>query len=694
MPPIALVHPAAALDSDDDGSVTADHRKSSQFRQSVGAVHSMVLDHFTKMAAERKYLVDPRTHRMKQWDLVMIMLLLFTAVVTPAEVSFMTVSINALFVINRFVDLCFLWDMGIQCRLMFEAADGTFICSWRKSTWRYLKGWFVLDLISVIPFDVIGFFFEDSDADGKSSSVGNARILRNVRLLRLLKLLRIVRANRILTRWESRIGIAYSTISLYKFGITLVTLCHWGACMWYVAAFVEDDPSCDARIVTIPGTGEVLEGCPSWVTNTGVRGTPFGNRYSYSFYFAVTVLFSGGPAGDMMPQNMTERMCLTFLIAVSGSIYAYVIGAVCGIISQQDMATKIFRQSMDHLNLYMGENRLPQTMRVRMRNFFLRAREMHRERFYHETLQIMSPTLRGEVLAMTQGDWIQKVPFFCGAPPKEQRDFMSALVLCLKTELFAQQDMVVQEGELCNDMYIIQRGLVACLGRVLSRGRLVGQDMVLSRWKWRRQYSARALTFVEVQKITNEDLARTLDDGDFPFTRHNIKRSAMRLCLCRGMLLAASRIKAQQEIDGGGDGDGDGGGGDGGVGSGVGGGSSRKVSASFGMLSNFAFEPGDIADAGERRENSTGKSAKDLLALDGAADHNVLRQGGVGAVNVRRESLQAESLTAPPVADTAYGNVRVQAQLDALQQQMAQQGNTLQELTRMLRSKTAEVREL
>jgi len=676
MPPIALVHPAAALDSDDDGSVTADHRKSSQFRQSVGAVHSMVLDHFTKMAAERKYLVDPRTHRMKQWDLVMIMLLLFTAVVTPAEVSFMTVSINALFVINRFVDLCFLWDMGIQCRLMFEAADGTFICSWRKSTWRYLKGWFVLDLISVIPFDVIGFFFEDSDADGKSSSVGNARILRNVRLLRLLKLLRIVRANRILTRWESRIGIAYSTISLYKFGITLVTLCHWGACMWYVAAFVEDDPSCDARIVTIPGTGEVLEGCPSWVTNTGVRGTPFGNRYSYSFYFAVTVLFSGGPAGDMMPQNMTERMCLTFLIAVSGSIYAYVIGAVCGIISQQDMATKIFRQSMDHLNLYMGENRLPQTMRVRMRNFFLRAREMHRERFYHETLQIMSPTLRGEVLAMTQGDWIQKVPFFCGAPPKEQRDFMSALVLCLKTELFAQQDMVVQEGELCNDMYIIQRGLVACLGRVLSRGRLVGQDMVLSRWKWRRQYSARALTFVEVQKITNEDLARTLDDGDFPFTRHNIKRSAMRLCLCRGVLLAASKIQAQQEIDEAAAGGGGGGGG-------------RKRPSSFGMLSTFAHEPAGIPGVGGQRDNSTGKSVRNVLVLDGAADSNVLRPGGVGAVNVRRQSL-----VAPPAADAACDNARVQAQLDALQQQMAQQGKALQELTRMLRSRTAEVREL
>ena len=97
----------------------------------------MVMQHFMEQAAQRKYLVDPRSLRMKQWDLVMVVLLLFTAVVTPAEVSFMSVSINALFFVNRIVDMCFLWDMSIQFRLIYEAPDGAWICSWRKSTERY-----------------------------------------------------------------------------------------------------------------------------------------------------------------------------------------------------------------------------------------------------------------------------------------------------------------------------------------------------------------------------------------------------------------------------------------------------------------------------------------------------------------------------------------------------------------------------
>lgn len=46
-------------------------------------------------------IINPRNSAMKQWDLVMMACLLFTAVFTPFEVAFLQTSLDPLFVINR-----------------------------------------------------------------------------------------------------------------------------------------------------------------------------------------------------------------------------------------------------------------------------------------------------------------------------------------------------------------------------------------------------------------------------------------------------------------------------------------------------------------------------------------------------------------------------------------------------------------
>ena len=50
---------------------------------------------------------------------------------------------------------------------------------------RYLKGWFVIDLISCIPFDII--------IEGQSSFNTIARISRTSRLYKMIRLLRLLK---------------------------------------------------------------------------------------------------------------------------------------------------------------------------------------------------------------------------------------------------------------------------------------------------------------------------------------------------------------------------------------------------------------------------------------------------------------------------------------------------------------------
>ena len=59
-----------------------------------------------------------------------------------------------------------------------------------------------------------------------------------------------------------------------------------------------------------------------------------------------------------------------FAMACGGFIYAYIVGAVCGIVATMDEATAKFQQRMDALQYYIKENRIPKSLKYRLREYF------------------------------------------------------------------------------------------------------------------------------------------------------------------------------------------------------------------------------------------------------------------------------------------------------------------------------------
>ena len=140
------------------------------------------------------WLLNPRGALVGYWDLVITMALMFTISVTPYEVSLdVSKNLDTLFWINQVVGIIFLVDIVCQFFLPTQNGDGQWIKDHAKLATAYLRGWFVLDLVSVLPFDVViasGALVVD-ERDRKL-----VRLMRLVRVLRLLKLVRILRASR------------------------------------------------------------------------------------------------------------------------------------------------------------------------------------------------------------------------------------------------------------------------------------------------------------------------------------------------------------------------------------------------------------------------------------------------------------------------------------------------------------------
>jgi hypothetical protein len=196
--------------------------------------------------------LDPRDKYMMRWDGLVIVLLIFTAYVTPYEVAFLSTKLNGMFYLNRFIDLAFFLDL---CKnfltAYFDAEEQYWVGDSRKIAKKYLKSWFTVDLVSILPFDSVGIALQ-------SDEMQEAQGIRLIRVLRLLKLMRLLRSLRILSRWQDQLGLTYVFRTFTKFVVLLLTMTHWMACMMRLIPDLFEYTN---------GEGEAL----SWLTKSEVQ---------------------------------------------------------------------------------------------------------------------------------------------------------------------------------------------------------------------------------------------------------------------------------------------------------------------------------------------------------------------------------------------------------------------------------------
>lgn len=211
------------------------------------------------LRANERFIVDPRkSAAYKFWVLVVLVAMVYTATVTPYECAFHTppprCTIDSLFIINRFIDVIFYIDMIITFRLAyFDPRSGRWVREGRTIARRYIRGVFVIDLISVIPLWPISFSecVDTLGDDGFPSnevlgSSGTSSAARNVRLLRLLRLTRLVKASRVLLGlledlMTNQFEATYANLKLLKLALALCFYSHWQACIFGLSKFFTDE---------------------------------------------------------------------------------------------------------------------------------------------------------------------------------------------------------------------------------------------------------------------------------------------------------------------------------------------------------------------------------------------------------------------------------------------------------------------
>ena len=218
--------------------------------------------------------------------------------------------------------------------------------------------------------------------------------------------------------------------------------------------------------------------------------------------------------GDFSPQNTFERTINFFLMCIGSCVYGYALGEICDKTSNINPAQQEYQMQMDLLNSFMQEIKLPPKRHSDFRAFFAFNKTNFKNKFYVETLlSAMSPDLQGKLAHWQHYGWVKTIPFFNASNPVERDKFITGIATRLEAAAFAPDEMVYNMGDIADCMYIIQQGLCAQAGNVLSDGKFFGEDFVLH--GHRRAYGVRALTFVATYKLTEEALQEILDTGKY-----------------------------------------------------------------------------------------------------------------------------------------------------------------------------------
>ncbi|PIK47946.1 hypothetical protein BSL78_15194, partial [Apostichopus japonicus] len=182
-------------------------------------------------------LQSPRIHRWTilhyspfkaVWDWIILLLVIYTAIITPYNAAFLLSPMDKssptspLTIVDVIVDVMFIIDILINFRTTYVNKNDEVVSHPGKIAVHYFKGWFLIDVVAAIPFDLL---LQSAENDQSTTLVG---------LLKTARLLRLVRVARKLDRYSE-----YGAAVLLLLMCTFALIAHWLACIWYAIGDAE-----------------------------------------------------------------------------------------------------------------------------------------------------------------------------------------------------------------------------------------------------------------------------------------------------------------------------------------------------------------------------------------------------------------------------------------------------------------------
>eukprot|EP01135_Chromosphaera_perkinsii_P001311 Nk52_evm38s164 gene=Nk52_evmTU38s164 len=450
-----------------------------------------------KIVDNKVYIIHPYSSFRWKWDLLMVLLLMYTLVALPITLAFFQDDLPVgWLVFSVLVDVLFLIDIWINFRTAVMIEEDLIITDSKEISRLYLKGWFTVDVVSSLPMDLVTIMFEGSS----TSALKITSALRVLRLAKLLRVLRLSRLFRYISRWQGFYDLTGSVLRISKLVFLMLLFNHWNGCTQFLIAEALNFPK------------------DNWVSLYGIQDASVMEQYIWSLFQALSHMLGIG-YGRFPPVTLAD--CITYIVSmlIGGVLFAVFIGNISMLLLSIDSSGRHYKEKLEEVNEYMNYRRLPKGLRLRVHDYY--EHKYQKKKFFDEEsiLHEMSTVLKGAIGLHNVQDLIHKVPFLRDAGD----DFIDAVSPRLVPNFFLPGDYVVKKG---------QKGVLELLASedkhigIITDGDFFGEICLLVGDRTRRSASVRASTYCDLYSLERSDFNEILKD--FPEVKNKLRSIAVK----------------------------------------------------------------------------------------------------------------------------------------------------------------------
>ncbi|XP_024276303.1 potassium voltage-gated channel subfamily H member 5a [Oncorhynchus tshawytscha] len=467
------------------------------------------------------------------WDWVILILTFYTAIMVPYNVSFKTKQNNlAWLVLDSVVDVIFLVDIVLNFHTTFVGPGGEVISDPKLIRMNYLKTWFVIDLLSCLPYDIINAFEnvnEDSISDSlavghlreSSSSQRNATRAEDSVLPGLsslfssLKVVRLLRLGRVARKLDHYLeyGAAVLVLLVCVFGL----VAHWLACIWYSIGDYEVIDEATNTIKTDSWLYQLATsiGSPYRYNASGSgqwEGGPSKDTlYISSLYFTMTSLTTIG-FGNIAPTTDGEKIFSVAMMMVGSLLYATIFGNVTTIFQQMYTNTNRYHEMLNNVRDFLKLYQVPKGLSERVMDYIVSTWAMSKGIDTDRVLSICPKDMRADICVHLNRQVFNEHPAFRLASD----GCLRSLAVEFQTTHCAPGDLIFHAGESVDTLCFVVSGSLEVIQddeviAILGKGDVFGDVF----WKEANLAHAcanvRALTYCDLHVIRRDALLKVLE---------------------------------------------------------------------------------------------------------------------------------------------------------------------------------------
>ncbi|KAA0046731.1 potassium channel AKT1 [Cucumis melo var. makuwa] len=391
----------------------------------------------------RRFIISPYDRRYRIWETFLVVLVVYTAWVSPFEFGFLKKPQSPLSVTDNVVNGFFAVDIVLTFFVAYlDKTTYLLVDEPKKIALKYARTWLIFDVISTIP----------SELAQKISPPP----LRSYGLFNMLRLWRLRRVSALFSRLEKDRNYNYFWVRCAKLICVTLFAVHCAACFYYLLAARYHDP----KNTWIGASMENFLDQSLWI------------RYVTSIYWSITTLTTVG-YGDLHPVNTREMVFDIFYMLFNLGLTAYLIGNMTNLVVHGTSRTRKFRDTIQAASSFAHRNQLPLRLQDQMlAHLCLKFRTDSEGLQQQETLDSLPKAIRSSISHYLFYSLVDKVYLFRGV----SNDLLFQLVSEMKAEYFPPKEDVILQNEAPTDFYILVTGAaINLLTKLLQYLQVVGE---------------------------------------------------------------------------------------------------------------------------------------------------------------------------------------------------------------------------